>query len=244
LTIGDFYYIIVLVKYFSEAAMSFEAKEFKDIKYYIRYPDDYKSGEKYPVIFLFHGAGSRGDKLEGLENNPYFKLAYSHKEFSFVTVAPKCNKNTWFDHFETVKELIKETLNADFADADRIYAVGPSMGGYMTWQIAMSMPEVFAAAIPICGGGMYWNTSRLKNMPIWAFHGALDTTVLPEETIKMVNAINARGENAKLTIYDDVQHASWVPAYSDPETFRWLFSHKKSDGTLDKDQYTDSKIYG
>ena len=118
------------------------------------------------------------------------------------------------------------------------------MGGYACWQMSTSMPEMFAAAIPICGGGIYAFASRMKNLPIWAFHGALDTTVFPEESIKMVNAINAKGGNATLTIYDDVQHASWIPAYNDPETFRWLFSHKKNDGALDKDQYTNSEIYG
>ena len=49
---------------------------------------------------------------------------------------------------------------------------------------------------------------------------------------------------AKLTIYDDVMHASWVPAYSNPETFRWLLSQRKSNGELGKEQYTNSEIYG
>ena len=224
--------------------MSFEIREFKDIKYLIRYPDDYVEGEKYPVVFYFHGAGSRGINIESFKNNPFFRTAYNHKDFSFITIAPHCNKNSWFDYFETAKDLITEASTESFADPERIYITGVSMGGYACWQMAMSMPEMFAAAIPICGGGIYAMASRMKNLPIWAFHGALDKIVFPEESVKMVNAINAKGGNAKLTIYDDVMHASWVPAYSDPETFRWLFSHKKSDSELDKDQYTSSEIYG
>lgn len=224
--------------------MSFEARDFKDLQYLIRYPDDYVEGEKYPVLFYFHGSGTRGNEIEKIKNNPFFGYAYAHKEFSFITIAPQCNKNTWFDHFETAKELIGEITKESFADLNRIYITGLSMGGYACWQLAMSLPEVFAAAIPVCGGGMYWNASRLKNMPIWAFHGALDTTVFPEESRKMVNAVNAKGGNARLTIFDDVAHASWTPAYTNPETFRWLFSHVKNDGKLDRDEFTDSKIYG
>ena len=224
--------------------MKTEERKFKDLKYLMIYPDGYVEGEKYPVVFYFHGAGSRGDTFDVLKENPYFSYAYSFDEFSFITVAPLCSKNTWFDHFETLTELIKETASSEIADPERIYITGLSMGGYACWQLAMSLPEIFAAAIPICGGGMYWNAARLKNMPIWAFHGALDKTVLPEESVKMVNAVNSAGGNSKLTVFEDVMHKSWIPAYSNVETFRWLFSHKKSHGELDKDKYTDSKIYG
>ena len=59
-------------------------------------------------------------------------------------------------------------------------------GGYTVWQMAMSHPKWFAAIIPICGGGMYWNASRLKNMKVWAFHGSNDPVVYCEESKKMV----------------------------------------------------------
>ena len=75
--------------------------------------------------------------------------------------------------------------------------MGASMGGYGTWQLAMSMPKFFAAIVPICGGGMYWNAGRLINTPIWAFHGAKDPTVLCVESEKMVNHVNALGGKAK-----------------------------------------------
>lgn len=74
------------------------------------------------------------------------------------------------------------------------------MGGYTAWMTAMTKPEVFAALIPVCGG-MCWDAGKLKSIPIWAFHGALDTTVFVTESINMVNAVNNSGGNAKLTIY-------------------------------------------
>ena len=102
------------------------------------------------------------------------------------------------------------------------------MGGYTAWQLAMTMPECFAALVPICGGGMYWNAGRLKNVPVWAFHGIEDTTVLPEESIKMVNAVNKRGGSARLTLLCGVAHNSWLNAYGSREVFDWMLSQKRS----------------
>lgn len=101
------------------------------------------------------------------------------------------------------------------------------MGAYAAWQVAMSKPNWFAALVPVSGGGMYWNAARLKDLPVWAFHGALDTTVLPEESIHMVKAINNFGGNAKITIFPKDSHDSWTSAYSNDEMWQWLFKQKR-----------------
>ena len=118
------------------------------------------------------------------------------------------------------------------------------MGGYATWQLAMSMPEHFAAILPICGGGMYWNAGRLAKLPVWAFHGAKDTVVFPEESQKMVNAVNKSGGNATLTIYPECDHDSWTNTYSNPKVFAWLLEHKKAETFEQKDQYNNSRKFG
>ena len=100
----------------------------------------------------------------------------------FVIIAPLCSENTWFDVFERLQLLVEEIDALPFADCNRICIMGASMGGYATWQLAMSMPERFAAIVPICGGGMYWNAGRLADIPVWAFHGAKDSTVYLEES--------------------------------------------------------------
>ena len=100
------------------------------------------------------------------------------------------------------------------------------MGAYATWQMCMSHPNWFAAVVPICGGGMYWNAQRLKNLPIWAFHGALDTVVLPTESQKIVESVNKHGGNAKLTIFENAQHNSWDDAFATDEMWEWLFKQK------------------
>jgi len=216
-----------------------------ELKYYIRYPDSYREGDVCPVILFLHGAGSRGSDLSVLESNPYFTITQKHAGFPFITVAPQCPaENTWFDVFQQLKALAEKTAKASFTDPDRLYLMGASMGGYATWQLSMSLPHLFAAVVPICGGGMYWNAGRMCHIPVLAFHGARDETVRPEESEKMVEAINRRGGTAKLTVYPENAHDAWSDTYKNPEVFAWLLEHAKATGSLEKDDFSGSKKFG
>ena len=108
-------------------------------------------------------------------------------------VAPQCHKETWFDSFEVLTEFIDFARGNKNIDVNRVYIVGASMGAYATWQMCISHPDWFAAAVPVCGGGMYWNAARLKDLPVWAFHGDCDDVVLAEESLHMVDAVNKYG---------------------------------------------------
>ena len=196
------------------------------LRYLTRYPENFDPNKRYPTLLFLHGAGTIGDDLDKLAGNIFF----NHVEklnLPCVIFAPQCDEGkVWFDLFERLEDLARTVLEFDFVDRDRYYVVGASMGGYATWQIAMSLNDIFAAAIPICGGGIYWNAGRLKNTPVWAFHGENDTVVFCEESVKMVEATNKRGGNAKLTVYPDTKHNAWDPTYRDPKVWEWLFSQR------------------
>lgn len=224
--------------------MKMREEQFEQMHYVIRYPEDYSQNKKYPLLFFFHGAGGRGENIDTLKNNPIFSIISKHERFPFLIVAPLCNTNTWFDLFETIKKFVLMIEKKPYTDKKRVYAMGASMGGYLTWQLAMSMPERFAAIIPICGGGMYWNAERLKNVPVWAFHGGKDEIVFPEESRKMVEAVNRAGGIARLTIYPENGHDAWSDTYADYRVFQWLLSHKNSNTKKLEDNYRDSMIYG
>ena len=213
------------------------------LTYLVKYPEGFSKTEKYPVLLFLHGAGSRGTSTDTLRNNPFFKCI-EPLNLPFVIVAPLCSENTWFDLFEHLKELVKEVARLPYTDEKRIYLTGNSMGGYGSWQLAMSMPEYFAAIVPICGGGMYWNTGRLVNVPVWAFHGGIDGCVLPRESEKMVEAVNKAGGKARLTIYPEAGHDSWTPTYSNPEVFEWMLQHESNCTVELKDEYSGADIYG
>ena len=225
--------------------MPIEFKTFEKINYIVRLPEGFDDGKKYPVLIFLHGSGTRGNNATSLLGNHLFTtIQHSYSDFPFVLVAPQCHANTWFDIFEMLKRFTVKIAEEEYTDRERIYLMGASMGAYGSWQLAMSMPELFAAIVPICGGGMYWNALRLVNVPIWAFHGAKDGVVLCEESKKMVDAVNQRGGNARLTVYPENQHDAWSDTYKNREVFEWLLSCKNNNSKPIEEIFNDSNIYG
>lgn len=220
-----------------------EVKKFGEMNYVTAFPEDFDNTKKYPSIIMLHGAGSRGTDVTPLFNNPYFLETEVHN-LQMLTFAPQCYADTWFDIFEELQRFIEFVITEPYVDKERIYLLGASMGGYATWQMAMSRPELFAAIVPICGGGMYWNAGRLKNMGVWAFHGEVDDVVFPEESKKMVEYVNMKGGNAKLTICEGVCHNSWLNAYRSAEVFEWLLSHRLNGEKLETTGYKGEKQFG
>ena len=193
---------------------------------YISYPETYQDGKKYPVIFHTHGAGSRGTDLSTLRidvpilNNPSAE--------DFIIVAPQCYVDTWFEIFEQLIEFCEYIYEQPFTDKTRFYSSGISMGGYTAYQLMMSRPNLFTAGIVCCGGGMYWNAGRLKDVSLRIFHGEQDALVLPRESEIMADKINQCGGNATVTLYPECDHNCWDKVYTNKENFEWLLSQRKS----------------
>ena len=212
----------------------FEGKRFDSVKHpgeYLDYlchrPD---GAEKRPLLFYLHGAGSRGDSLDQINHVGPIGELESGRDIPAVILAPQCHAETWFDLFHVLCEFIQTAMAWPDVDDSRVYVTGNSMGGYATWQLCISHPEWFAAAVPVCGGGMHWEAKRMVDLPIWAFHGDKDDTVPVEESIKMVGCIKWHGgTKAKLTVLPGVGHNAWDPAYADDEMWAWLFAQKKGE---------------
>jgi predicted peptidase len=104
--------------------------------------------------------------------------------------------------------------------------MGLSMGGMGTFELLSRKPDVFAAAVAICGGGDPDSvTEYASEVPLWAFHGAKDNVVAPQQSITMVSALLKEGGLPRFTLYDDADHNSWDPAFAEPGLLPWLFSH-------------------
>lgn len=206
--------------------MIYAEKEFKGIRYCEFKPNDFNESKKYPIVFFVHGAGTRGDDLSLVRNNAIVKKL-TEREKDAVIIAPQCKGNTWFDVFESLIALTEHAYGLPFADKDRFYIAGNSMGGYTSYQLMMSRPNLFAAGVVCCGGGMYWNAERLKDIPLLIFHGLKDNVVFPCESEHMAESIVRAGGNAKLTLYPECDHNSWDKAFDDPNTLEWLFEQRK-----------------
>jgi predicted peptidase len=197
-------------------------------KYLVSLPEKYEdSTEKYPLLIFLHGSGETGKDLHQVLKHGPPKLAEEGKAFPFIVVSPQTTVRYWNPDY--LNALLDELVSTYRVDPDRIYLTGLSMGGYGTWSWAAAHPERFAAIVPICGGGNPENADRLKDLPIWVFHGAKDKDVKLEKSEEMVKAIKEAGGDPKFTVYPEAEHDSWTETYNNPELYTWLLSHKRGD---------------
>lgn len=201
--------------------------------------------QKLPLILFLHGAGERGiDNEKHLKHIFHLASDDFQKEFPCYILAPQCPAGVKWVNVEwnlkfhimppisstmqSVIKLLKKITEKDNIDTNRIYVVGLSMGGFGVWDILCREPNLFAAAVPICGGGDETKAQLIKNIPIWAFHGLQDKTVLPSRTQNMVSAIQKLNGKAQMTLYPEVGHAAWEKALHDHELWTWLFHQSKN----------------
>lgn len=205
---------------------------------------DYDPVTKYPLVVFLHGSGERGDDNEaqlkwGVKN---FASDQNMKLHPAIVIAPQCPKNMSWANFKEgsmslaaspsktmslLIDLIKESIKNLPIDTTRIYLTGLSMGGFGTFDAISRHPDLFTAAVPVCGGGDISKASTFSHIPMWIFHGALDGAVDPTLSHKMVEALTVQGANPGFTQYPEVGHFSWIAAYSDPMMMEWLFRQKK-----------------
>ena len=101
------------------------------------------------------------------------------------------------------------------------------LGGYGTWEMAMSYPGFFSALGPICGGGVSWRAGLIGKTPVWAFHGDADQTVPVGNSIEMCERLKASGGRVELTLLHGVGHDSWTFAYERTGLVDWLISQQR-----------------
>jgi len=225
----------------------FVARLYKDpgqtMPYRLFIPKDYDQNQKYPLILWLHGAGSVGkDNLKQISGasrlgtHTWTAPENQAKHPAFV-VAPQCPQNLgcWDNsqtrdpgpHLLAVLKILN-ALRTEFSiDSERIYVAGQSMGGYGTWDLITKRPDLFAAAIPLCGGGNTALAAAARDVPIWAFHGDADPTVPVEQSRRMIAAVNQAGGHPRYTEYKGVGHNVWERAFKEPGLVDWLFSQRK-----------------
>ena len=196
------------------------------LRYLLYLPPDYAAKEKWPMLLFLHGAGETGSDLELVKKHGPPKLIAAGKQFPFVVVCPQAPRLGW--RSEELKALIDHVMDEYRIDPDRVYVTGLSMGGYGTWALAIAYPDLFAAIVPICGGGDAKAVRRIRHVPTWAFHGGKDRVVPARRSKVMIEALKAAGNPvARLTIYPDAGHDSWTATYDNPELYTWLLKQKR-----------------
>ena len=239
--------VLLFAQDVQDADEDFEARIFEgssgvEMPYRLFIPNDYTSTTSYPIVMYLHGgAGAGNDNLKQISggnekgthiwitaenqlNNPCFVVAPQLLSFYRWNDPNSSNLSVYA---QLAIELL-ETLLKDYKiDPDRVYLTGQSRGGYGTWDVIVKRPDLFAAAIPLCGGGDPGAVKNIRHLPIWAFHGAIDTTVPVEKSREMVEALKKIGGNIKYIEYPEVGHSVWHKAYLEPELIPWLFNQKR-----------------
>ncbi len=193
----------------------------------------WKSTERAPLLIWLHGAGQSGDDNRAQMGGATkaFGSEESQETYPCFILAPQCPSRDigWKDAVEAnLMALIADLIEHLPIDESRIYLTGSSMGGFGSWRLATNHPAMFAAVVPICGGGNPADAEKLKDIPIWAFHGDQDDQVPVEKSREMFRAIQALGgERVK---YDELVGEGHLIAggvYAREDLAPWIFAQRR-----------------
>ena len=220
----------------------------KFLPYRVYSPKGVDNALRMPLVVFLHGAGERGhDNERQLLHGARDLLRYSiERQEPMIIVAPQVPLDerwvdvVWDERVHRMPEdpsesmgllmgLLTELMSDSRVDTNRVYLTGLSMGGFGTWDLIARWPDTFAAALPVCGGGDTDSAVRIKNIPVWAFHGSDDAVVIPERSRDMIQALQQVGSNPRYTEYPGVGHDSWTETYQNFEVLDWFFSQRRGD---------------
>ncbi len=202
--------------------------------YRLYVPEDYTPYREYPVFIFLHGAGAVGTDNAGhlYEVQPLFNQLDS-PIYDSIVICPQAPQNWWHDPYLDATLLALEAVAEQYnIDRDRIYVGGLSMGGFGSWNIIVRYPDLFAAALPICGGytGDHANAALIADMPIFVIHGTADAVVSYGFSEGIVNTLRSYGSTTvEFISLEGWGHNAWDYAWQHPEVLKWIYSHKLSD---------------
>ncbi len=209
-------------------------------------PPAAQQGQTYPLVLFLHGAGERGEDnyyqvashidglIEATQSSAYESFLLAPQLTDFPGGPRRWTSSSPFDR--TI-ELLTQIVQTYPVDPTRIYITGLSMGGIGTFEYMAEYPSLFAAAVPMSGGGDPGTASLIKDIPLWVFHGAMDQTVPVQYSRDMVNAITAAGGSPMYTELPNGPHDIWGPIYDDATLqqyglYDWMFAQSNPGAML------------
>jgi len=200
-----------------------------------------------PLVVFLHGAGERG--VDNSKQLTWLPLAMAsdpmRRDYPCFVLAVQCPEGEkWVDvpwgdatpsqlpaepsrALRAVIAALDRVVEEHAVDRSRVYLTGLSMGGYGSWDLAMRMPDRFAALVPVCGGGDPSQVERLRSLPIWVWHGDKDAAVPVARSRQMAEALRDAGIEATYTELPGVGHDSWRQAYGRDGALSWMFGHRR-----------------
>jgi predicted peptidase len=216
----------------------------QQLPYQLFSPREYDGRQAYPLVLWLHGGAGRGDdnQKQITGGNSFGSRVWTRPEYQkrnpcFV-VAPQCpNNQVWASAQERAQpsqqlllalELLSELGKTFHLNMRRFYVTGQSLGGFGTWGAILYRSDMFAAAIPVCGGGDEAQAAKLRAMPVWGFHGEIDQSVPVERSRRMIEALRQAGGAPRYTEYKGAGHVIWERVFQEPKLLPWVFEQKRS----------------
>jgi predicted esterase len=195
-------------------------------------PDGYDKDPKkdWPLMVFFHGSGDRGENLYLLSKASPFLWIREKGPLPFLIVAPLLSASDYYYSFpENYMDGVMDQILADYrVDRKRIYATGLSIGGEATYRFALHRPDMLAAIAPLASYlDSLTGLEQIKDLPVWAIHGADDTVVPLSRAQKVVDALREAGGNVRFSILENHDHDVWTDTYLDPLFYEWLLSQRR-----------------
>ena len=186
-----------------------------------------------------------------IHGSKLFITAANRKSFPAIIVLPQCPEESFwavakidrsaqpfkiaFDYtappnwpLEAANALVRKIIGEGSVDKSKVYISGLSMGGMGTFESVYRNPDLYAAALPICGGGdVQHYDKRVTKTAFWVFHGAADAVVNVKLSQEMVDKLKSLKAEVKYSEYPGVNHNSWENAFAEPEYLTWMLKHKK-----------------
>jgi predicted peptidase len=210
-----------------------------------------EAGKNYPLVLFLHGSsGSGTDNEKQLQKANMFgslvwALPENQKDHPCFILAPQSDVN-WPavrlipDRLPEILpglgagarqavEILEDLLQKEPIDRARIYVTGHSMGGAGTWNLLCHRSDLFAAGVPVAGRANLGEIAAAAQIPIWNFHGIKDPVESVESSRAALAALQAAGGHPLYTEYPDVEHNSFLWAYTEPALVKWLFAQRKGD---------------
>ncbi|HTE25984.1 PKD domain-containing protein [Flavitalea sp.] len=221
--------------------------------FYEYLPENYdQSGESYPLLIFFHGAGERGNgttQLSRVLSNGVPKLikdgtfpksfTVNNQTHKFIVISPQFTDVPPGNSY--VNDIIDYAVKNYRVNTKRIYLTGLSMGGGMIFLylgVNSDYAKRIAAMVPVCQAyGYSAGTSKVisdAGIHTWMTHNNGDPTVGVAGTLNYLQGINSYTSGlAKATIFTSTSHDAWTKTY-DPNfrenglnVYEWMLQYER-----------------
>jgi predicted esterase len=191
--------------------------------YRVQVPDGYDKAQKVPFILMLHGGGGDENTFPTLDNGKAPEMLNSR---GYLAASPRYTSG----NPSYLKDLIQliELMRKDYPKIDpaRIYCTGGSMGGFASYSLATSHPDLFAAICCVSGTGRPELAEKLKTTPLLILQGEQDNVVSPEGAKRVHARMTELAEESELYLFSLNAHDYPVGAYL-PLTLDFFDRHTK-----------------